>query len=188
MTRGHAPAAADSVLDGPHDPALAGLADAAAARLGAGRTRVRGLYSGGSLAGEAKLILKASLGPAAAAHEVLDLGDDEYTVGRPHPMIDARLRTEMLRAVLADPATAVVLLDVVLGHGASDDPAGPLAAALAGRGDVAVVASVCGTDADPQGLAAQESALTRAGVLLAPSNAQAARLAARIAAHGGGRS
>lgn len=186
---GREPPAADSILDGPTDPALLARADAAAAALGRGRVRVRGLYSGGSLAGEAKLILKAALGAeAAAAHEILDLGDDEYTVGRPHPMIDARLRTDMLRDTLADPATAVVLLDVVLGHGASDDPAGPLAAALAAHGDVAVVASVCGTESDPQGLVAQEAALTRAGAILAPSNAQAARLAARIAARAAGAS
>lgn len=165
------------------EPALATQADAAAARLGPGRTRVRGLYSGGSLAGEAKLILAAALGKErAAAHEVLDLGDDAYTVGRPHPMIDARLRTELIREAVADPATAVVLLDVVLGHGASPDPAGPLADALADRGDIVAVASVCGTDDDPQGRAGEEALLARAGVLLAPSNAQAARVAARIAA------
>lgn len=187
IAAGHEPADVASVLDGPSDPDLVARADAAAAALGPGRTRVRGLFSGGSLAGEAKLILKAALGSAAmTAHEVLDLGDDEYTVGRPHPMIDARLRTEMLRDALADPSTAVVLLDIVLGHGASDDPAGPLAAVLSGRGDVAVVASVCGTDADPQGLVGQEAALARAGAIVAPSNAQAARLAARIAARAAG--
>ena len=119
---------------------------------------------------------------------VVDLGDDEYTVGRPHPMIDPRLRTDMLREVLHDPSTAVVLLDVVLGHGASADTAGPLAATIAEAGgardpdggQVAVVASVCGTPADPQGLLAQESALTSVGVIVAASNAQAARTAARI--------
>lgn len=167
------------------DPALERVADAAAATLGPERTRIRGLYSGGSLAGEAKLILRTTLGPdAARAHEIVDLGDDEYTVGRPHPMIDPRLRTEHLLAAAADPATAVILLDVVLGFGSSPDPAGPLAAAIAearsaGSG-VVVVASVCGTASDPQGLTAQEARLSEAGVLLAPSNAEAARMAARI--------
>ncbi len=158
--------------------------------LGPGQVRIRGLYSGGSLAGEAKLILKATLGPdRAATHEILDLGDDEYTVGRPHPMIDPRLRNEYLLAAALDPSTAVILLDVVLGYGANPDPAGALATAIdearaagAAQGRrFAVVASVCGTDEDPQGLKAQESTLAAAGVILAPSNAQAARIAADIA-------
>jgi FdrA protein len=159
--------------------------------LDAAQWRIRGLYSGGSLAGEAKLVLRAALGESAAKrHEVLDLGDDEYTVGRPHPMIDPRLRNEHLAAVAADPSTAVILLDVVLGHGANADPAGALATAIgaareqaAGAGRrFAVVASVCGTSSDPQGLVAQEARLVEAGVILAPSNAQAAVLAARIVA------
>ena len=167
------------------EPALASAADAAAATLAPGATRIRGLYSGGSLAGEAKLILRSVLGPdAASAHEIIDLGADEYTVGRPHPMIDPRLRTEHLLAAAADTTTAVILLDVVLGFGSHPDPAGALAAAIgearaAGSG-CAVVASVCGTAQDSQGLTAQEARLTDAGVLLASSNAAAARLAARI--------
>lgn len=174
------------------DDDLEGAASAAAAGLGDGRVMVRGLYSGGSLAGEAKLILRAALGADATdTVRILDLGDDEYTVGRPHPMIDPRLRTEMLHEALMDPTTAVVLLDVVLGHGASADPAGPLAATiadarrgpLASRGGAAVVASVCGTTLDPQGLAAQEAALSDVGVIVASSNARAARAAARILEH-----
>jgi FdrA protein len=153
--------------------------------------RIRGLYSGGSLAGEAKLVLGASLGSKVAkAHEILDLGDDEYTVGRPHPMIDPRLRNEHLAAAAADPSTAVILLDVVLGYGANADPAGALASAIrAAREEAArdarrfaVVASVCGTSSDPQDLVAQEARLAEVGVILAPSNAQAAVLAARIVA------
>jgi len=155
------------------------------------QSRIRGLYSGGSLAGEAKLVLRASLGAKGASlHEIVDLGDDEYTVGRPHPMIDPRLRNEHLAAAAADPSTAVILLDVVLGYGANADPAGALASAIhAARADAAregrrfaVVASVCGTSRDPQDLVAQEARLAEAGVILAPSNAQAAVLAARIVA------
>jgi succinyl-CoA synthetase alpha subunit len=163
----------------------------AIARLQPGQWRIRGLFAGGSLAGEAKLVLGWTLGvEAARAHEVLDLGDDEYTVGRPHPMIDPRLRNEHIAAAADDPSTAVILLDVVLGYGANEDPAAALVpavrdaqqrAARAGR-TLAVVASVCGTDADPQGRSAQESILAAAGVILAPSNAQAAGIAAAIAA------
>lgn len=151
--------------------------------------RIRGLYSGGSLAGEAKLVLRTWLtANGANRHEIVDLGDDEYTVGRPHPMIDPRLRNEHLAAAAADPSTAVILLDVVLGYGANADPAGALASAIhAARADAApkgrrfaVVASVCGTSGDPQDLVAQEARLAEAGVILAPSNARAAALAARI--------
>ena len=129
-------------------------------------------------------------GEAAKRHEIVDLGDDEYTVGRPHPMIDPRLRNEHLAAAAADPSTAVILLDVVLGYGSNPDPAGALAGAIhAARADAAregrrfaVVASVCGTSGDPQDLGAQEARLAEVGVILAPSNARAASLAARIVA------
>ena len=164
---------------------------AAASRLGPEQWRIRGLYSGGSLAGEAKLVLGSILGQETAKkHDIVDLGDDEFTVGRPHPMIDPRLRNEHLLAAALDPATAVILLDVVLGYGSHEDPGGAVAAAVEaarraaandGR-EFVVVASVCGTDGDPQGLSLQESRLAGAGVILARSNARAAEMAARIAA------
>jgi succinyl-CoA synthetase alpha subunit len=163
----------------------------AQAGLDPARWQIRGLYSGGSLAGEAKLVLRASLtAEEASRHAIVDLGDDEYTVGRPHPMIDPRLRNEHLAAAAADPSVAVILLDVVLGYGAHADPGGALADAIhAARADAAgerrrfaVVASVCGTSGDPQDLVAQETRLAGAGVILAPSNARAALLAARIVA------
>jgi succinyl-CoA synthetase alpha subunit len=179
------------------DPLLAGVR-ARVARLAASQRRVRGLYSGGTLCQEAKLILAA--GNAAAAghtviergHTVIDLGDDAFTAGRPHPMIDFRLRNEHIAAAAADPTTAVILLDVVLGYGAHPDPAGALLPAIddargrSGGRAVAFVASVCGTAGDPQNLARQEAALSAAGVILAPSNAEAARLAARLAGVGAG--
>jgi len=159
-------------------------------RLATGPRRVRGLFSGGTLCQEAKLIL-ATAG-SGAGHTAVDLGTDEFTVGRPHPMIDFRLRNDHIAAAAADAATAVILLDVVLGYGAHPDPAGALIPALdrarergaqSGR-VVAFVASVCGTPADPQNLARQEDRLRAAGVILARSNAEAARLAARLAADG----
>jgi FdrA protein len=181
----------------PDDDALNGAATDQAVVRGAqaamdqAQWRIRGLYSGGSLAGEAKLVLRALLGEKAAkVHEIVDLGDDEFTVGRPHPMIDPRLRNEHLAAAARDPSTAVILLDVVLGYGSHADPAGALARAIeAAREEAArdgrrfaVVASVCGTSGDPQNLDAQEAQLAEAGVILAPSNARAASLAARIVA------
>ncbi len=109
-----------------------------------------------------------------------DLGDDEFTVGRPHPMIDPRLRNERIVQAAADPETAVILLDVVLGYGSHPDPAGALMPAVAAATAFVMVASVCGTPADPQGLQRQTALLRDAGVVVAPSNAQAARLAALI--------
>jgi len=158
---------------------------------------VRALYAGGTLAHEAVLILEPLLGPIATnlwpgsggRHRVTDLGADEYTVGRAHPMLDATVRVEEIRKAAQDPDVAVVLLDVVLGHGAAPDPAGDVAAAIeavrsaakaAGRG-LAVVASVIGTAGDPQDLAAQCARLEAAGAWVLPSNAQAARVAACIA-------
>jgi succinyl-CoA synthetase alpha subunit len=184
LARGDAPVAAD---DGGKD--MASVARAEAAKLAKGQRTVRGLYSGGSLAYEAKVVLKIELGDAAKEHTVIDLGDDEYTVGRPHPMIDPRLRNEHVVAIGSDREAAVLLLDVVIGSASHPDPAGALApaiaqaraiAAQAGR-YLAVVASVCGTDRDAQGLAAQESTLVAAGVRVPPCNARAARLAALIA-------
>jgi FdrA protein len=104
-------------------------------------------------------------------------------------MIDPRLRNEHILAVASEPDVAVLLLDVVLGFGSHPDPAGALAPAIADAIAVAaatgrhllVVASVCGTDLDPQGLERQERILAQAGVMLESSNARAAMLAAAIA-------
>ena len=124
-----------------------------------------------------------------AQHNLIDLGDDEFTVGRPHPMIDARLRSERIVAVGADSAVGVLLLDVVLGYGSHPDPAGGLVEAIAAARQeasragryLAVVGSVCGTPDDPQNMADQQAKLRDVGVVLAPSNAQAVGLAALIA-------
>src|SRR6267143_306481 len=139
-------------------------------------------------------LLAARLGDVApgvtgggALHRVVDLGEDAFTVGRPHPMIDGRVRREWIDKEGRDPGTAVLLLDVVLGYGAHPDPAGELLPALdaARARGLAVIAGVCGTDADPQPRAAQVARLRDAGVVVMDSNAQAARLAALIALRAG---
>ncbi len=173
------------------DARVAAAARATARRFAKSQRLVRGLYSGGTLCQEAALILKSHGG---APHTAVDLGDDELTVGRPHPMIDFRLRNERILEAARDPATTVILLDVVLGYGAHADPAGALQPAIEGslkaaarsRRGLAIIASVCGAPADPQNLARQERQLAALGVLLAPSNAQAARLAAALADRGRG--
>jgi FdrA protein len=179
--------------------------------LAPGQKYVRGLYSGGTFCYEALLLLSEVLGPVnsntplepgsrladvwqSRGHTAIDLGDDVFTRGRPHPMIDQTLRSERMQKEAADPEVAVILFDVVLGYGAHPDPVAELvpairsaqAKAAAGGRQVAFVGSVCGTAADPQDLARQEAALRAAGVVLADSNAQAVRMAARIAARDGG--
>ena len=134
---------------------------------------VRGLYCGGTLAAEAALILR----DAGAPGECVDLGDDRYTRGRPHPMIEPELRNEHIARAAADPAVGVLLFDVVLGYGAHADPAGVLIAALKGAQKPAI-ASVTGTEQDPQRWSLQVAALRAAGVHVTPSNAHAAMLAA----------
>jgi FdrA protein len=163
------------------------------------RSLVRGLFSGGTLCYEALVILSGILGPVYSntpirkgwglpapdgAHVCLDLGEEEYTKGRPHPMIDPEARIEHLRVEGAKPDVAVVLLDVVLGYGAHDDPAGRLAPVCAdiragGQGP-AVVAYVLGTDGDPQDLAGQRRKLIEAGCIVPPTAGRAALAAAAL--------
>lgn len=166
----------------------------AAARRGAG---LLGLYSGGTLAYEAQLLLEPLLGPVASnlgigressPHRLLDLGADEFTGSRPHPMLDPEARATRVREAGGAREVGVLLLDLVLGRAVHPDPAAPLAAAIraaraaaaAGGRSLAVVASIVGTPEDPQGLAAQAAALEGAGAEVLPSNAQAARFAALL--------
>jgi FdrA protein len=164
---------------------------------------LRGLFCGGTLCAEAQVVLmdhglkvasnvpvpgaaECDL-PRGRAHTLIDLGDDQFTRARPHPMIEPALRDEYLERALRERGVGVVLLDVVIGYGAHADPAGLIADVLqksTGR-KPAVIASVTGTEADPQGYSRQVGKLRAAGVLVAASNAQAARLAALAA---GGRS
>jgi FdrA protein len=129
---------------------------------------VRGLYSGGTLCGEAERIV---------GHGTFtDFGDDEYTQGRAHPMIDQSLRLEHLAAA----TEPVLLLDVVLGYGAHPDPASELAPVIAEK-DAHVIVALCGAAQDPQGLDAQRAQLEAAGAVVTRSNAHAARLAKEAA-------
>ena len=168
---------------------------------------VRALFTGGTFCYEAQLAFIArglpcsSNAPAKGAstidshagrtdgHVFLDLGDDDYTRGRPHPMIDPSLRDAAVRSQGADPNVAVILFDVVLGFGSHEDPARELARALAdaqsaaraqGR-TLALIGHVCGTDGDPQDKAAQVRQLEGAGALIVGSNVEAASLAAHVA-------
>ncbi|MBM3222823.1 MAG: acyl-CoA synthetase FdrA [Candidatus Tectomicrobia bacterium] len=179
---------------------LATEAQAASTALQPGQRLLHALYCGGTLAHEALGLLRRALGRVGSnlddtlgaapqpAHMVLDLGAEEFTQGRPHPMIDPSARRPYLLEAAANPAVAVVLVDVMLGWGAHPDPAGLLAAAwreaqavasAAGRTLVGI-AHVCGALDDPQDFAQQCQLLREHGLLLADSNAQAVRLASAV--------
>ena len=190
----------------PHWPRRVALPAQEAMRLAPGQRYVRGLYSGGTLCYEALLLLERFVGPVhsntpldpaqmlpsahrSLAHTVVDMGSDEFTVGRLHPMLDPDVRLQRLLREAEDPEVAVILLDVVLGYGAHPNPAGVLApmireargrARTAGRW-LSVVASVCGTEEDPQAYDDQVTQLIESGALIQASNAQAAHLAGLIA-------
>jgi FdrA protein len=138
-------------------------------------TRLHGLFVGGTMKQEAEVLVRA----AGVDGELVDFGDDEYTAGRAHPMIDPTLRLERLAEVVADGATGVVLMDVVLGHGAEEDPAASLAPAIDGVRPPVVI-TVVGTSHDPQGLERQVNALADAGAEVHLSNAGATRRALDI--------
>jgi len=174
-------------------------------RYATGQRYLRGLFSGGTLAYEALLILQGYL-PAvysntplkedhrlasalvSQAHTIVDLGEDEFTVGRLHPMMDNDLRIRRLQQEANDPEVAVILLDVVLGYGAHPDPASELAPAIAkarAQADEAgryleVVAVVVGTDEDPQGFEAQIQQLEAAGARVESSNEAAIRYVGQL--------
>jgi FdrA protein len=183
------------------------LTEGLAERLGAlseglppGRTRVRGLFSGGTLCYESLVILADVLGPVYSntplrsdlgmpappgTHTCLDLGEEEYTKGRPHPMIDPKARIELLSQHAEDPSVAAIILDVVLGYGAHPNPAAELAPVCAEitrrSGGPRIITYVLGTEQDPQDYAAQRRAFTEAGCLVTETAARASLAAAALA-------
>lgn len=188
----------------PDEEAIKARAEKERKKLGKGKY-IRGLFSGGTLADEALLILSRDIGDIhsniplkkelalkdsrkSCRNTIIDLGEDEFTRGRPHPMIDYSLRCDRIVEETEDPECGVILLDVVLGHGSHPDPSETLVPAVqkarktAGKQgrQLSFIASVTGTDMDPQNYAGQISALEDAGVTILPSNAQAARYAGLI--------
>ena len=164
-----------------------------------GRGGIEGLFAGGTLCAEAQLILMAGgrrvgsnapvpgAAPIAAdtpfeGDRALDFGADEFTRARPHPMIDPTLRDAAVRQALAGPEVGAILVDVVIGHGAHADPAGHLAEIVADRAADAppIIASVTGTELDPQVRSRQERILRDAGIVVAPSNAHACEVALAV--------
>lgn len=183
------------------------VADELCSKLKPSQRFIRGLYSGGTFCSEAQVIwqrrgisaysnvplnyhLKLQDENQSVGHTAVDLGSDEFTVGRPHPMIDYSGRIDRLQREARDPDVACVVLDVVLGYGSHEDPASVLAPAIRaakasarqdGR-ELPIVCFICGTEDDPQRLAAQSGALAREGVIHALGSTDAASIAADIAA------
>lgn len=159
----------------------------------------RGLFSGGTFVHEALLIYRELVGEAysnsplssryslmdpatSKANSMVDLGEEYFTAGRPHPMIDPTMRKLRIVQEARDPTVAVIMLDIVLGHGSSPDPGGALVGAIEeakrmraeAKNGIVFMGHVCGTEADPQSLGEQSKKLSKAGVALFPSNAQMA--------------
>ncbi len=159
------------------------------------RRAIKGLYCGGTLAAEAAMIIadyyniemdhKHVHGVMLdyRNHEIIDLGDDFYTQGRPHPMIDPSVRSELLEEKVNDTQTAVILLDNVIGYGGHEDMAGffaPIIAKIKETSDVSFIASVTGTAEDPQVYAEQVKKLRDVGVYVCDNNAEASMLAIKL--------
>jgi len=166
---------------------------------------IRAIYSGGTLCDEAMILLSEQIGPIASnippqpewtlakgetfrGHTALDLGSDEFTRGRPHPMIDPTISLQYLAKAAEDTETAVILLDIVLGFCAQQNPASVYSPAIiqakekakvAGR-TLPIIVSLCGTEGDPQRLSLQRTALEAAGAMVFESNEMAARAAALL--------
>ena len=175
---------------------------ARAEKIGVRKGYLRGLYSGGTLCYEAQLIASSLLGDVWSntplkkerklenslqmrEHSIVDYGEDEFTQGKLHPMIDVSFRCGRIAEEAANQEVGVILMDLVLGYGCHRDPASEIAEAVKKAkslcGDrIAFVASVCGTEGDPQKASDQRKKLEDAGVHMCDSNAQATRLAAYL--------
>ena len=174
-------------------------------KFGSDQKYLRALYTGGTLADEAMKMLgregyriysNIPLSPElrlkdihkSVEHTCIDLGDDDFTVGKPHPMIDPIGRVERLPKEAADDEVAIVLMDFVLGYGSNMDPAGEMLQAIIDAKKVmkdknkylSVIGYICGTEGDPQNYKQQCEKLENAGVILMPSNAQAVKLSSLI--------
>ena len=202
--RGVSPATVPGGVDRP-DADIEQIAEREREGIAPHQRYVRGLFTGGTLADEAVVVLSKGLGDVFSCdasdpglrlrdprvsqrHAIVDLGDDAFTVGRPHPMIDPSIRTDRLDQEAEDPEVAVLLLDCVLGYGAHPDPAGEMVESISRArtkarergGHLPVIASVTGTDGDPQGLSRQQATLSAAGCIVMPTNYQAALVARRL--------
>ncbi len=186
------------------DDKLIAVAKEKGSALAASQRNVRALYTGGTLAGEACLILGSAMPiesnikiRTAALMEdprkpsgssVVDLGDDVFTKGKPHPMIEPTLRAEHMVKQAEDPTVGVILMDFVIGYGVHEDPVGCTIPYIKQAQEIAatqnrnlvIIGYVLGTETDPQKIDEQNKMLEDCGVLVAQTNAQAAKLALEV--------
>jgi FdrA protein len=188
------------------DARLVNLAKSESNKLKREQKYIRGLFSGGTFCSESQVLLKDKLADIysnapiknaakltnsfkSEKHTLIDLGADEFTVGRPHPMIDYSLRTKRLVEEARDGSVAVILLDIVLGYGSNLDPLKEIIPAINQVRSIAtensrylsIICSVTGTDNDPQNRSHVVKGLGETGVLVMESNASASLLAGYIA-------
>ena len=187
------------------EPEIIKIAKGEAAKLSPGQKYLRGLFSGGTFCDEAQLLCQNILRdvysntPFGSSHKlrdswksekhtILDLGDDEFTLGKPHPMIDYSMRNKRILSEAENPATAVILLDIVLGYGSNMNPLAEIIPVVKKANEIAFhqkrhlpkICSVTGTDKDPQNRSAVVSTLSQAGVVVMESNSSACKLAISI--------
>ncbi len=184
------------------------LLNDAKATLNSKQKYIRGLYAGGTFTFEAAMIISDILPESdslwtnvklkgtkltndpkiSKEHTLIDMGADEFTVGKPHPMIDQTERTKRFLEEIEDPEVAVIILDFVLGYGSHEDPINDMREAFskwkALDRTIHIVTHVCGTDLDPQDIKKSMTLLNDLGIHVMPTNAQAAKLAALIATRG----
>jgi FdrA protein len=181
------------------------LASTTRARWSSKQCHLRGLFAGGTFCYQSQQILhdhgievysNAPIHPEnklahpdqSHGHTLVDMGDDTYTLGRPHPMIDGSIRKQRIISESHDPSVAIILIDFILGYNASADPVGDLLdAILEARqikrregGDLSIVASICGTEEDPQELGLQVKLLEEVGVIVFNSNARASHFCCEL--------
>jgi FdrA protein len=198
--KGHAPTRLDA-----HSSDFRKLVEREKANKNPAQKYLRGIFAGGTFCFQAQQILqdagivvhsnaplhgnlKLADPTRSEEHTLVDMGTDDFTLGKPHPMIDSRLRFERILAEGQDPHASILLLDFVLGFNASSDPAGELVPAIQEAkgaaqkrgGSLSVVASICGTEGDPQNFPQQVKVLEAAEVIVFPSSAQAARFCALL--------
>jgi FdrA protein len=182
------------------DKLISSLAEAEASKLNKSQNYVRGLYSGGTLAYESLFTMEKYFEPVYSnlsktnkvkdiynieGHTTIDFGEDEFTNGRPHPMIDPTLRHEVFKNMLEDEETAVIVMDMVLGYGSNLTPHKVFVESLKehnkkGLRHISVVANICGTEDDPQDYHTICNEMKEAGIIILDSNYSAVKLACKI--------
>lgn len=162
---------------------------------------IRGVYCGGTLAYEALLMLekqnieiysnlskceerRLKVNDKSLYNTILDMGEDEYTVGKPHPMINSSSRNEQLLKEAEDESVGIIIADIELGYGANDFAADELGETIKQiktmRSDLVFIVVICGSKQDYQDYNLKKNLLIMSGAIVVNSNAQGVRLAIEL--------